>query len=91
MKHLFYECSSLTSIDLSNFNVNQVTRMEYMFYKCNSLNYIDISPFSFENSKIINLFNNLPDKGSIRIRENLYEQIREDIPSDWEVSIVEKS
>ena len=31
---MFYECSSLTNIDLSNFNTNNVTDMNGMFYKC---------------------------------------------------------
>ena len=81
----------MTSIDLSNFNVNNVTRMEYMFYKCDNLKYIDIAPFSFENIKIVSLFNSLPDKGSIRIRKSLYERIKEDIPKEWDVSIVDLS
>ena len=65
--------------------------MEYMFYKCNELSYIDISPFSFDNIKIVSLFNNLPERGHIRIKKGLYERIKEDIPEEWEVSIVELS
>ena len=34
---MFYECNSLTNIDLSNFNTQNVTHMSYMFYGCNSL------------------------------------------------------
>ena len=91
MKHMFYDCDSLTSIDLSNFAIEQVSRMEYMFYKCSNLKYIDISTFDFENIKIVSLFNSLPDRGFIRIKKNLYERIKEDIPVEWEVSIVELS
>ena len=31
---MFYDCSSLTNIDLSNFNTNNVTNMSYMFSAC---------------------------------------------------------
>ena len=34
---MFYECSSLKSIDLSSFNTTNVTNMNSMFYNCSSL------------------------------------------------------
>ena len=34
---MFYECNSLLSLDLSNFNTQNVTNMESMFYDFNSL------------------------------------------------------
>ena len=34
---MFFECSSLTNIDLSNFNTNNVTDMSGMFSECNKL------------------------------------------------------
>ena len=37
MNCMFYKCSSLTNIDLSNFNTQNVTDMSFMFYGCNSL------------------------------------------------------
>ena len=77
----------MQKIDLSNFNPKKVTRMQYMFFKCPNLQYIDISQFEFENIKIVDLFNNLPDKGLIRIKQSLYERIEEDIPEAWEISI----
>ena len=86
IKHMFYECESLEKIDLSNLNPKKVTRMEYMFYKCPNLEYIDISQFELAQIKIVDMFNNLPDKGLIRIKQSLYERIQDDIPSDWEVS-----
>ena len=42
---MFYECNSLTNIDLSNFNTQNVTNMSYMFYECSSLTNIDLSNF----------------------------------------------
>ena len=35
--YMFWGCSSLTYIDLSNFNTQNVTDMSYMFFGCNSL------------------------------------------------------
>ena len=31
---MFYECSSLKEINLSNFNIHNVTDMRAMFYEC---------------------------------------------------------
>jgi surface protein len=50
MGDMFAECSSLTSLDLSNFNTAKVTRMTSMFYKCSSLTSLDLS--SFNTSKV---------------------------------------
>ena len=46
MKNMFYECSLLKSIDLSNFDTSSVTTMESMFYTCSSLKSIDLSNFN---------------------------------------------
>ena len=32
--YMFYECGSLTNINLSNFNTQNVINMSYMFYEC---------------------------------------------------------
>ena len=34
---MFYDCNSLKSLDLSNFNTQNVTDMWFLFYGCNSL------------------------------------------------------
>ena len=34
---MFYECNSLTNLNLSNFNTQNVTNMSWMFDNCNSL------------------------------------------------------
>ena len=47
--YLFSECSSLISIDLSNFNTNNVTNMSSMFYRCSSLKNIVLSNFKTQN------------------------------------------
>ena len=47
---MFWGCSSLINIDLSNFNTNNVTDMDYMFANCSSLTYIDLSNFNTNNA-----------------------------------------
>ena len=47
--HMFENCSSLISIDLSNFNIQNVNNMEKMFYGCSSLTSIDLSNFNTQN------------------------------------------
>ena len=47
--YMFYECNSLTNINLSNFNTQNVTDMGYMFYGCNSLTNINLSNFNTQN------------------------------------------
>ena len=37
MSAMFYNCSALTSLDLSNFNTEIVTYMSNMFYNCSAL------------------------------------------------------
>ena len=34
MSCMFYECSSLKELNLSNFNTNNITNMRYMFSRC---------------------------------------------------------
>ena len=35
---MFYDCDSLTNINLSNFNIQNVSEMDGMFEGCNLLN-----------------------------------------------------
>ena len=53
MQNMFYKCSSLTSLDLNNFNTANVTSMKSMFYKCSSLTNLDLS--SFNTTKVTNI------------------------------------
>ena len=46
---MFYGCSSLTNINLSSFNTNNVTNMRCMFSGCSSLTNIDLSNFNTNN------------------------------------------
>ena len=45
MGSMFYECRSLTSLDVSKFDTSQVTNMRCMFYVCESLTSLDVSKF----------------------------------------------
>ena len=49
MNKMFYRCSSLTSLNLSNFNTEEVTNMSWMFGGCNSLTSLDLSNFKTTN------------------------------------------
>ena len=46
MSYMFYGCSSLININLSNFNTNDVTDIEGIFEGCSSLTNIDLSNFN---------------------------------------------
>ena len=46
---MFYNCSSLTSLNLSNFNTNNVTNMKDMFSYCSSLTSLNLSYFNTNN------------------------------------------
>ena len=47
--YMFSHCSSLTNIDLSNFNTQNVTDMSWMFSWCSSLTNINLSNFNTQN------------------------------------------
>ena len=46
MSYIFYNCSALTLLDLSNFNTSSVTNMTCMFSYCNLLTELDLSNFN---------------------------------------------
>ena len=43
---MFNDCSTLSSLDLSNFNTAKVRDMSYMFYRCSALSSLDLSNFN---------------------------------------------
>ena len=49
MGGMFFQCSSLKELNLSNFNINNITDMEYMFYVCSSLIELNLPNFNFNN------------------------------------------
>ena len=49
MGRMFYNCSSLTSLDVTHFNTAKVTDMGYMFSRCSSLTSLDVTHFNTAN------------------------------------------
>ncbi len=49
MRNMFYECSSLTELDLSSLDTSKVTNMRSMFSSCSSLSKLDLSGFDSSN------------------------------------------
>ena len=41
---MFYGCSKLTELNVSNFDTSNVTEMHWMFYNCSSLTTLDLTP-----------------------------------------------
>ena len=46
---MFFSCDALTSLDVTNFNTENVTDMNSMFYKCSALTSLDVSKFNTGN------------------------------------------
>lgn len=53
MRSMFFNCSSLTSIDVSHFDTQNVTSMRTVFYNCSGLTSIDVSHFDTRNVTIM--------------------------------------
>ena len=51
--HMFYYCSSLTSLDFSNWNTSNVRDMNYMFYRCKALTQINFG--NWDTSNVTNM------------------------------------
>ena len=83
MNGMFWNCSNLTSIDLSNFNIKQNIDVDILFFGCNSLKYINISRLIFE--KNTTLFDTLPENCEIRINNKSYGKIQT-IPSSCKIT-----
>ena len=60
---MFYNCSKLNSLNLSNFNTNNVTNMSSMFYDCSSLTSLNLSNFNTNNvTNMENMFSGINKK-----------------------------
>ncbi len=53
MAYMFYNCSKLTNLDVSNFDTSNVTNMRYMFDNCSSVTNLDVS--NFDTTKVTNM------------------------------------
>lgn len=65
---MFYGCSKLTGVDLSNVSVSTTsTNMNSMFYGCSSLQSVDLSTWSCNASYMNNMFYNCTNLESVDI------------------------
>ena len=70
MSYMFNECSSLTNINLSNFNTNKVTDMSCMFRECSSLEELNLSNFNTNNvNNMIGMFEGCSYELTKKIKE----------------------
>ena len=53
MSYMFFNCSSLTSLDVTHFNTAKVTNMNRMFFNCSSLTSLDVTHFN--TAKVTNM------------------------------------
>ena len=69
MTRMFSHCSSLNSLNLSNFTTKKVNNMSYMFYKCSSLQSLNLFNFNTINiedmSNLNNMFHGISNKTTI--------------------------
>ena len=63
MKCMFFNCSSLTSLDVTHFNTANVTDMCSMFSNCSSLTSLDVTHFN--TAKVTNMKNMFSDCSSL--------------------------
>ena len=85
---MFYNCSSLTSLDLSSFEIKNEIEMNYLFYYCSNLKYIDISSIENINGTNNTLFgNDIPEEGQIKVNINIRDIIEEQLPENWEIIV----
>ena len=49
MEYLFYRCSDVLTLDVSNWDTSQATNMKHMFYLCRNLMQVDVSNFNTGN------------------------------------------
>ena len=68
MYSMFYNCSSLTSLDVTHFNTAKVTNMRYMFYNCKALTSLDVTKFNTEKVTNMNrMFSNCSSLTSLNL------------------------
>ena len=63
MRSMFYDCGSLTSLDLSGFDTSNVTNMQSMFSSCSNLSELDLS--GFDTSKVTDMARMFSSCGSL--------------------------
>ena len=68
--YMFFDCNKLTSLNLSNFNTNNVNNMSYMFCDCSSLTSLNLSNFNTNNvNNMILMFFNCSSLTSLNTKD----------------------
>ena len=68
MWYMFYNCSNLTSLDVSGFDTSNVTTMSQMFYGCSGLTSLDVSGFDTRNvTTMASMFNGCSGLSSLDV------------------------
>lgn len=69
--HMFKECNSLISLDLSNWDTSGLQEIQEMFYNCTSLQYLNLSTWNTSNvNNIENMFYGVPSTCEIIVGPN---------------------
>ena len=89
MSGMFDNCISLTSINLSSFNTQNVINMGSIFDNCQNLTFIDISSFICDEDCSISINDNIPNYGTIKVKNDFYSKIQEYIPETWNKIIID--
>ncbi len=53
-KYMFFDCTSLISLDLSNFSTDNITNMEGMFHNCSELKSLNL--FNLNTEKVTDMY-----------------------------------
>ena len=71
LNYMFSSCSSLTSLNLSNFNTDNVYNMSHMFSFCSSLTSLNLSNFNTNNTDMSYMLYVLSKKCKIVQKEKI--------------------
>lgn len=67
---LFYNCKELKSLNLSGWEINNVTDMKYMFYGCESLTDLNIKKFTFDKvTSSDSMLSKVPSSTTIYVKD----------------------
>ena len=82
MSYMFYGCSSLEELNLSNFNTNNVIDMCDMFCGCSSLKELNLSTFNIKNvTNMCEMFSKCSNEIKMKVNsqiKNINEEAFED-------------
>ena len=88
MNDMFSNCTSLVSLDISNFDTTNVENMNQMFLGCSNLKFLDISGF-YGEARSDGLLTGVPSSGRVKVNKRFAEKIKRYVPKKWNVVIVD--